>query len=202
MTVTEAIYSRRAIKNYEPAYVVPEETITKLFEAALQSPTSFNLQHWRFVRVTDPKLRQEIRAAAFDQAQVSEASVLIVLTADTQAWKKNPEKLWVNAPEQVQEWILGFNQQFHDGQDQLQRDEAMRSIGIVLQTMSLMAKELGLDSGPLIGYDPVKVAELINLPPDHVLGPLFVLGKALKEPWPKPGSHTLEDVVITDRFPD
>ncbi len=42
-------------------------------------------------------LRKQIRAAAVDQAQVTDASLLIVLTADLKAWKKSPERYWRNA---------------------------------------------------------------------------------------------------------
>ena len=75
-------------------------------EAALQSPTSFNIKHWRFVRVTDKNLRQKIRAAAWDQAQVTDASELLVLCADIDAWKKEPHRYWRNAPKPAQDFLI------------------------------------------------------------------------------------------------
>ena len=61
MNTLDAIYARRAVKQYDPDYVMPEEDVRKLFEAAIQSPTSFNIQHWRFVLVRDRELRGKIR---------------------------------------------------------------------------------------------------------------------------------------------
>ena len=63
MDTFEAIYARRAVKHYDPDHVMPEEDVRRLFEAAIQSPTSFNIQHWRFVVVRDKELRKQIRAA-------------------------------------------------------------------------------------------------------------------------------------------
>ena len=64
MDTIEAIYSRRAVKHYDPDHVMPEDDLRKLLEAAVQSPTSFNIQHWRFVVVRDKELRKRIRCAS------------------------------------------------------------------------------------------------------------------------------------------
>jgi nitroreductase len=69
---------------------------------------------------------------------------------------------------------------FHEGREQLQRDEAMRSIGMAMQTLMLAAKGMGYDSCPMIGYDFDAVAEVINLPEDHVIGPIVVVGKRIE----------------------
>jgi len=90
MNTLETIQSRRSIKHYDPAHQMTEAEIRQLLEAAMQAPTAFNIQHWRFVTVTDQEIRKQIRANAWDQAQVTDASLLIVLCADKDAWKKEP----------------------------------------------------------------------------------------------------------------
>jgi hypothetical protein len=52
----------------------------------------------------------------------------------------------------------------------------------------------------MIGFDLEKVAELIQLPEDHVIGPMVAIGKATQAPWPKPGQLPLDEVVVRDRF--
>jgi hypothetical protein len=42
---------------------------------------------------------------------------------------------------------------FHEGREELQRDEAQRSIGMAMQTIMLAAKAMGYDSCPMIGFD-------------------------------------------------
>ncbi|MEM6821929.1 MAG: nitroreductase family protein [Verrucomicrobiota bacterium] len=201
METQTAIRQRRAVKHYDPEHQLTDGEIDQLFDLAVQSPTSFNLQNWRLLAVTDADLRKEIRAAAWDQAQVSEASLLVILCADLNAWNKSPERYWVNAPKAAQEILVPMIQPFYEGKPQLQRDEAMRSVGMAGQTIMLAAKDMGYDSCPMIGFDPEQVAKLINLPEDYVIGFMIAVGKPTKPAWEKPGVLPRNEVVFKDRFP-
>ena len=201
METFDAIYQRRSIKEYDTEHKLLPEEETKLLEAAIQAPTSFNIQHWRFVIVRNPELRQKIRKIfGNDQAQMTDASLLIIMTADTNGWKKNPERYWENAPKEVADLLVNWMEPFHEGREWLQRDEAQRSIGMAMQTLMLAAKSMGYESCPMIGFDIEKVSELINLPEDHVMGPMVAIGKGIKEPWPKPGQLPLSEVVVENSF--
>ncbi len=200
MNLFDAIEQRRAVKHYDPNFDIPEEDLQKLMHCAIQSPTSFNIQNWRFVLVRDKEQKQKLRAAAWDQPHITDASLSFVMCADLKSWEKEPERYWKDAPKAAQDMLVPMIKPFYEGKEQLQRDEAMRSLGIVAQTMMLTAKGLGYDSCPMIGFDPDKVAEVINLPEDHVIGLLVVIGKAIKPAWPKPGQLPIEEVLITDRF--
>ena len=87
METITAIKERRSVKHYDPAHEMSEAEINALLELALLSPTSFNMQNWRFVVVTDPKKRAAIQAAAWNQAQVTEASITILLCAKLNAYE-------------------------------------------------------------------------------------------------------------------
>jgi nitroreductase len=84
--------------------------------------------------------------------------------------------------------------------DHLQRDEAMCSCGIAAQTLMLTAKAMGYDSWRLEGYDTEGVAKLINLPPDHVVAMLLVVGRNMKHGWTQAGQVNFNEVVILDQF--
>ena len=201
MNVIDAIYGRRSVKHFDAEHEMSAEEEKKLFEATIQAPTSFNIQHWRFVVLRDKELRAKIRAElGNDQAQMTDASLLVLFTADTKAWQKSPERYWANAPQEVAELLVNWMGPFHDGRDWLQRDEAQRSIGMAMQTMMLAAQGLGYQSCPMIGFDIIKVAKLINLPEDHVMGPMVAIGKGTKDPWPKPGQLSLDELVVENGF--
>jgi len=200
MDTFDAIYQRRSVRAFDPEHRLSDEEVEKLLTGAIQSPTSFNIQHWRFVLVTDPELRTQIRAVGNDQAQMTDASLLVLMTADVKAWEKSPERYWRNAPAEVAKMLVDWMGPFHEGNETLQRDEAMRSIGMAMQTLMLAAKAMGYDSCPMIGFDLEAVAKLVNLPADHVIGPMVAIGKGTKDPWPKPGQLTLDEVVVHDRF--
>jgi nitroreductase len=200
MDTFTAIRERRAVKHYDPEHRMSESEIDLLFDLAMQSPTCFNIQHWRFVLVQDPEIRKAIRAAANDQVHVTDASILIVICADVLAWQKEPERYWSNAPQEVQDWLVPWMGPFHEGKPEQQRDEGMRSVGIAAQTIMLAAKAMGYDSCPMIGFDPIKVGEIIRLPEDHAVGMFVVVGKGTKLPWPKPGRLPMDEILIRDRF--
>lgn len=200
MDTKDAIRKRRAVKHFDPDAKMPDADKRELIELALQSPTSFNIQNWRFVLIEDQKKKDRLREAAWNQAQVSDASLVFVLCADLRSWAKDPARYWKDAPAEARDMLVPLIEPFYEGKKQLQRDEAMRSIGIAAQTLMLAAKSMGYDSCPMIGFDSGKVARLINLPEDHVIGMILVIGKALKPAWPKPGQLPAEEVVVKDSF--
>lgn len=200
MTALEAIHSRRSIKHYDPAHRLTDEEIKTLLGAAMQAPTAFNIQHWRFVTVSDPALRQQIRAVAWDQAQVTDASLLIILCADKAAWKKDAARYWVNAPQPVQDILVPAIGGYYQDREQAQQDECMRSCGLAGMALMLAAKELGYDSCPMDGFDFDAVGKLIQLPSDHVISFMIAIGKGTQAAWPKPGQLGYEEVVIENHF--
>ena len=201
MNTLETVYARRAVKHFDPEHRLTEAEERKLLEATIQAPTSFNIQHWRFVVLRDPELRATIRKEfGNDQAQMTDASLLILFTADIKAWRKDPGRYWKNAPKEVAELLVNWMGPFHDGRERLQRDEAQRSIGMAMQTLMLVAQDMGYQTCPMIGFDSEAVAKLINLPEDHVMGPMVAIGKGIKEPWPKPGQLPLEELVYENQF--
>ncbi len=200
MNTQDAIRARRSVKHYDTAHRFTKAEEDELIDLAMQAPSSFNAQHWRLVKVSDPALRAQIRAASYDQAQVSESSLLFVITADLKAWEKNPARYWRHAPEPVQNMLVPWMKPFYEGNEQLQRDEAMRSVGFIGQTMMLAAKAMGYDSCPMIGFDAKAVADLIKLPSDHVIGMMLSIGKAVKPAWPKPGFIGRSEALIENHF--
>jgi nitroreductase len=200
MEVSRAIELRRSVKAFDPGHRMSEAEIDKLLSLAMLSPTAFNIQNWRFVRVADPALRKEIRAAAWDQAQVTDASLLMVLCADLSAWDKAPERYWKDAPQPVRDFIVPAIGQYYAGREQAQRDEAMRSCGIAAMALMLAAKEMGYDSCPMDGFDFDAVGKLINLPQDHAVAMFVAIGKGIREPWPRGGQLPMDEVVVRNRF--
>ena len=200
MQVKKAIEQRRAVKHYDATHRMPDAEIEQLMALAQLSPTAFNIQNWRFVLVRDPELRQQIRAVSWDQAQVTDASLLVVLTADLRSWEKEPARYWKNAPQPVQDFLVPAIGQYYGGREQVQRDEAMRSCGMAAMTLMLAAQAMGYDSCPMDGFDFDAVGKLINLPQDHVVAMFVAIGKGTKEAWPRGGQLAPDEVVVQDRF--
>ena len=200
MQVTEAVQARRATKWYDADHVMPEAVFRNMMELAILSPTAFNIQNWRFVRVTDTQQRSAIRKVAWDQAHVTDASELLVLCFDNKAWSRDAERYWKNAPREVQDFLVPAIDSYYNGKPQVIRDEGMRSCGLAGQTIMLVAKELGYETCPMDGFDYTAVGQIINLPEDHDIAYMIVIGKGTRDAWPRPGQLALDDVLIENRF--
>jgi nitroreductase len=200
MHIDEAIRSRRAIKGYDPAFSLSDSEKNELLELALLAPSAFNLQHVRLVEVSDPVLRQQIRAVAWDQPQVTDSSMLVVVCAQLDSWEKNASRVWEGAPEEVKAFMAGAIDNYYRGKPQVQRDETMRSCGLVAQTLMLAARGKGLGSCPMDGFDFDAVAKLINLPDNHVIALMVAVGKQTVEAKPRVGKLPFNELVLRNRF--
>ncbi len=200
MELFTAVEQRRAVKHYDSEAVMPKQDFDKLMSSVLLSPTSYNIQNWRFVRVTDKDSRLKIKNAAWGQQQVEDASEVIILCADSQAWSDRPQRYWANTDTSVQDMILPMIESFYSGKAQTQRDETMRSCGMAAQTLMLSAKALGYDTCPMIGFDSGEVAKIINLPAEHVICMMIVVGKALEPANKRAGQLPLNEVLIENSF--
>ena len=201
MNVIESIETRRSIKHYDPGHVMPETDIDRLMRLAKLAPSSFNMQNYRFLVVRDQELRQQIRDVAWGQAQVTDASLLVIMCADLRAHAEDPRRYWSHAPQAVQEILVPALTPFYEGNERLIRDEAMRSTGFAGMTLMLAARDMGYDSCPMIGFDAAAVAKLIHLPDHFALSFILAIGKGTAAAWPRGGRLAENETVFTDRFP-
>ncbi len=200
MDVITALTERRAVKHFDPEYKIPAEVQHKIFNAVFLSPSAFNLQNYRLVQVDDPELRGQIRAAAWNQAQVTDASLLLVVCADINAWQKNPARYWSHAPQAVQDFMVPAITQYYQGRPDVQRDEAMRSAGLLAMSLMLTVKSMGYDSCPMDGFDFDAVGKLIHLPADHIVCLMVAVGKKIKDAWPRGPRLDQKETIIHNHF--
>lgn len=200
MDTFQAIRTRRAVKHYDPEFVIPEDQENELMDLVRQTPTSFNLQNYRFVKISDKDLRAQIREVAWGQAQITDASLVYVICGDLNAWDKDPARYMVNYPKEVSDMYVPKIKDFYRDRNWQQRDEAMRSAGLAGQTLMLAATAMGYASCPMIGFDSDAVGKLINLPDDHVVCMIVVVGKGTQPARSKGGYIDNEEIFIDNKF--
>ena len=81
LTSKEAIEQRRSIRKFK-SEPVPDEYIDALLDAARLAPSGSNAQPWRFKIVKDLEMKEKLVKAAYDQAFIAEAPVVLVCCAD------------------------------------------------------------------------------------------------------------------------
>ena len=200
MDTFDAIKTRRAIKKFDNTYKMSDEQVQSLMKLTLLSPTSYNQQNWRFVTVTDQAVKEQIHVAARNQAQPLDGSLVILLCGNTSAWKDDPMRYWKNHPLEKQEHVRDAMHKKYSDSPQNRRDEAMRSCGFAAQTIMLAAKQMGLDSCPMVGFEYDEMAKIINLPDDHIIVMMIVVGKAASPAAERGGQLSLDEVVFENKF--
>ena len=200
MDTFDAIKTRRAIKKFDNTYKMSDEQVQFLMKLTLLSPTSYNQQNWRFVTVTDQKVKERIHVAAHNQAQPLDGSLVILLCGNMNAWKDDPMRYWKNHPLEKQEHVRDALHKKYSDSLQNRRDEAMRSCGFAAQTIMLAAKQMGLDSCPMVGFEYDEMAKIINLPDDHIIVMMIVVGKAASPAAERGGQLPLDEVVFENKF--
>ncbi len=200
MDTFDAIKTRRAIKKFDSSYKMTDEQVQSLMKLTLLSPTSYNQQNWRFVTVTDQAVKEKIHVAARNQAQPLDGSLVILLCGNMNAWKDDPMRYWKNHPLEKQEHVKEAMHKKYSDSPQNRRDEAIRSCGFAAQTIMLAAKQMGLDSCPMVGFEYDEMAKIINLPDDHIIVMMIVVGKAASPAAERGGQLSLDEVVFENKF--
>ena len=200
MDTFDAIKTRRAIKKFDSSYKMSVEDIKTLQELTILSPTSYNQQNWRFVYVTDQSVKEKISKAARDQAQPRDGSLVLVLCGNLNAWKEEPLRYWRNNTTEKQELVKNSLARKYENSPENRRDEAMRSCGFAAQTIMLAARQMGLDSCPMVGFEYDELAKIINLPADHLIVMMIVVGKRSEDAGPRGGQLSSDEVFFENNF--
>jgi len=175
-----------------------EEEISQLLSLTALSLSAFNINNCRFVVVRDQDLRKQINKFSTNPSQVPPAASLIILCSDLRGWEKSPggngDHDSGSPPEPSRKTSSRRDS------DRKLRDEAMCSSGIAAQTLMLTAKAMNYDSWRLEGFDSEGIGKLINLPQDHLVAMLLLVGRNIKQPCHSPGQGFFHNVVVLDQF--
>jgi nitroreductase len=179
-TVLELIRNRVSAEDFDPERTLSDDEIRALVADATEAPSSFNIQHWRFVAVTRREDKQRLQDAAFGQRQVADAAVTFIILGDLAALDVMPEvmKLAVERgalPEGKASAWLRLAAEIY-GDEQMTRDEAIRSCSLAAMTMMLAAEARGLCAGALTGFDPAKLREAFDIDERYLPVMLLAVG--------------------------
>jgi nitroreductase len=153
-----ATIRQRTSSSYFQSSVVSEETIRELVRDATEAPSSFNIQHWRFIAVTDAADKQKLQKCAFDQEKVSAAAVTFIVLGDMEAYDNlsatlEPSVAEGMLTEQLRSTWVDMATNMYSGNPQFARDEAVRSASLAAMTLMVSAQARGLVSGPMVGFE-------------------------------------------------
>lgn len=161
---------RYATKKFDPKKILGEKDLNQLLESLRLSPSSLGLQPWKFIVVTDKKLRQQLRLASWNQSQVIDASHLIVLCARKTIDTKYIDS-YVALMKKVRKMsaIKAFGYATYlktyvaTKKPDEQRIWASKQVYIALGFLLYTAALLKIDSCPMEGFDSKKYDKILGL---------------------------------------
>ncbi len=186
--------ARRSVKLFDPEHNITDHELNALFARVILTPSSFNLQNWRFVVVRDREMKAKLCEASWKQEQVGSASAVVVVAGKLDAHRDAP-RIYADAPQKVQDMLLPMIEGFYEGKATAQRDEAVRSGSLAAMTLMYAAQDMGYGSCPMIGFDPKRVWELVGLDDNHVPVMMVVIGKQVGDIRPRPSRLPISEVV-------
>ena len=170
-TFMEAMDFRHACKIFDETKKVSTEDMNYILEAGRKSPSSFGMEAWKFLVITNEELKAKIRPACWDQVQITSCSHLVIILAGIDSVK--PESGEVarkfkrrEMPQEKLDFYLGL----YAGhlKNTLSSDENIYSwtakqTAFAAGNMMTAAAIKGVDSCPIEGYDKGKVEEILGL---------------------------------------
>jgi nitroreductase/dihydropteridine reductase len=166
----QALEWRYATKKMDPTKKVAQEKVDRILEAVRLTATSSGLQPFEMFVVTNPGLREQIQVNAWNQAQVTDSSHLLVFAAWDNYTAERINKMFdlVNEERGIKnEGWEAYRQQLlatypqRDAETNYQH--AARQAYIGLGTALIAAAEEKVDATPMEGFDPAKVDEILKL---------------------------------------
>lgn len=194
--VKDSIEQRRAARAFrdEP---IPEATLAEIFRLGVRAPSGYNLQPWRFIVVREPENKEKLKACAFNQRQVGEASVVLICCGDRRVNESQYIESVIELGKQEGAMNDGYADYMRQAIPQLfeyhpcfNNVEAWTNRHTMLAVAHLMiaAKSLGVDSCPMEGFVGTQVKEAFQIPEEVDVCCLLALGYAT-EPFKQYGGR-------------
>ncbi|MGM0518446.1 MAG: NAD(P)H-dependent oxidoreductase [Campylobacterota bacterium] len=167
----EAMDFRHACKVFDENKKIPKEDMNYILEVAQKSPSSFGMEPWKFLVITNEELKAKIRPLCWNQVQITSCSHLVVVLAGIDCVKPQsgiPKKRFSRREMPQEKLDFYLNLYASHLEDTLATNENIYSwtacqTYIALGNMMTAAAAIGVDSCPIEGFEKEKVDKLLNL---------------------------------------
>ena len=167
----DAMDFRHACKVFDENKKISDEDMKYILEVGRKSPSSFGMEAWKFLVITNEELKAKLRPACWDQIQVTSCSHLVIILAGIDSVKVEsglPEKRFTRRemPQETLDFYLDLYASHL--KTTLSSDENIyawtsKQSYIAAGNMMSGAAFIGVDSCPIEGYEKEKVEEILEL---------------------------------------
>ena len=207
MSVRKVIDERRSVRHYDSTYKMEEETWAALIEGASKSPNGNNIQATRYLVIDDPQIKKVLLPIAYNQQQVVDASVIIVVLGDYTAFEKDNiikiqeqgfQKGYFNA--EVRDFLANAAIDYYlNKTEEDLKLELIRDASLAAMSLLLLANEAGLATITMSGYDSNQLRAALDIPDRYLDVMLIAMGKGVKQGH-KTVRHDVSEIVFNNRI--
>jgi nitroreductase len=188
---------RISTNHFDKTRTLSDDEISDLVSYATLAPSSYNIQHWRFVAVTKPEDKARLKALSYNQQKVEDAAVTFIVLGDLRGYEKLPEILGRSVKAGILDQALAdawakSAAKAYSSNERFARDEAIRGASLAAMTLMIAAQARGLSSGPMIGFDPEGVKREFDISDRYVPVMLITVG------YPAPGNYPRKPRLSSD----
>lgn len=167
----ESLDFRHACKEFDPSKKISDEDMHFILEAGRKSPSSFGMEAWKFLVITNEELKTKLRPACWNQVQITSCSHLVVVLAGIETLKVEtgiPRKRFKRRQMPQDKLEFYVNLYADHLKDTLSSDDniyawsAKQTIFASTNMMNAAAVK-GIDSCPIEGFDKNTVEEILKL---------------------------------------
>jgi len=200
LSVKNAIESRTSINRFQAGRPLDDDAIASLVSLATKAPSAYNMQNWRFIAARSEDAKARLKAAAYGQQKIADASAAFVVCGTLAAHKQLAAALKPSVQARILDqaiadgWVARASTA-HESNATLQRDEALRSASLAAMTLMLAAEGMGLGSCPMSGFDAAQVAREFNLSTTELPVMIVAVGYPETDNWPQKPRKPLVDVL-------
>jgi len=170
-SLLQQLHWRYATKKFDPTKKISASDWAVIEQALVLTPSSYGLQPWKFIVVTDPALKAKLRPASWNQSQVEECSHLVVLTASQDITEADVDRFIARIAEVrgvTTESLAGYKSYMvgdlvKGPRHAIIHEWAARQTYIALGNLMTSAALLGVDACPFEGIEPAKYDEILGL---------------------------------------
>jgi len=170
MLLKQSLAWRYATKKFDSTKKISPETLDYILDTVQLAPSSYGLHHYKIIVVEDAAVREQLKAAAYNQPQVTDSSQLIVFAAETNI-DEEYVKRYVDEVSRVRgaerSSLTGFEGMLNNKIASQTAEQnlvwAQKQAYIALGVLIAAASEVNVDSGPMEGFDPAKFDEILGL---------------------------------------
>jgi 5,6-dimethylbenzimidazole synthase len=164
-TVYRVIAERRDMRHFLPTPVDPE-TLTRILQAAHQAPSVGLMQPWRFIRVSDSSIRNNIHQLVDEERKLTAQAIgEYENTARMAEFLRLKVEGILECGELLVATLCNKREGHIFGRRTLPEMD-IASVSCAIQNMWLAARAEGLGMGWVSIFDPVKLGALLNVPTD------------------------------------